>query len=106
MTETLRLLSLASLLVTGLAAGSLAATRESPSGNQLVPGTQTPATGDRTPGTYGMNRQSDQGYPSAVGPTGSIQPDATNPNRSAPQGEGGNSSAGGNAGAGGSSGTR
>ena len=103
MSTTLRLLSLTSLLVTGVATASLAANTESPAGNQSMTGTQTPATGNSgTAGAYGMNSRTGQ-HPSVVGPTGSTQPDATNPNRSAPNGEGGSSSAGGgNSGASGS----
>jgi hypothetical protein len=105
MTKTLRLLSLTALLATGFATATLAANMESPAGNQSMTGTQTPATGSSgTAGAYRMNNQSAQGYPSGVGPTGSKQPDATNPNRTAPAGEGGSGS--GNAGASGGSGTR
>jgi hypothetical protein len=107
MTNTLRLLSLTSLLVTGFATATLAANTESPAGNQSMTGTQTPATGNSgTAGAYGTNNQSAQGYPSGMGPTGSKQPDATNPNRMAPRGEGGSSGGGNSAASGGSSSTR
>jgi len=110
MTKTLRLLSLTSLLVTGVAAASLAASTESPSGNQSVTGTQTPAMGSTgtatgTTGAYGMNSQRGQGYPSVVGPTGSTQPDATNPTRTAPNSEGSGGGSSGS-GSGGNSGSR
>jgi hypothetical protein len=105
MTKTLRLLSLASLLATGVATASLAAGSGGGGGSsQSVTGTETgsqqeslPATGSTgtaTTGTYGMNSQASQtgkSYPASVGPTGSTQPDATNPVRSSPSGGGGNS---------------
>ena len=63
-------------------------------GPQRVTGTQTgsqqvpnPATGS---GATITTNQANQTYPATVGPTGSTQPDATNPNRTQPSG-GGNS---------------
>jgi hypothetical protein len=106
MTKTLRLLGTASLLAMGLASASLAAGDEGSGGvnSKSVTGTQlgspqesTPSTGTAgtvTNGTYGMNNQANmpgQRYPGVVGPTGSTQPDATNPVRSSPSGGGGNS---------------
>jgi hypothetical protein len=57
-------------------------------GPQRVTGTQTgsqqvenPATGS---GSTVTSNSANQSYPATVGPTGSQQPDATNPNRSQP----------------------
>jgi hypothetical protein len=62
-------------------------------GPQRVTGTQTgspqvanPATGS---GSTVTSNQANQSYPATVGPTGSTQPDATNPNRTQPSGGGG-----------------
>jgi hypothetical protein len=109
MNKKLRLFSLTSLLVTGVATASLAANTDTPTGSQPMtsrgsPQTNAPATG--APGAYGMNNnRTGSAYPSVVGPTGSTQPDATNPNRSAPSHEGtsSGSNSGGGSGAGGSS---
>jgi hypothetical protein len=110
MKRTLGFLSVAALLATGgiaMAAGSDSSEAGSGAGNssQSVTGTQlhnpqegTPATGGaRTApstayqrnGAAGMSAQSSGKYPGAVGPTGSTQPDATNPVRSNPSGGGG-----------------
>jgi hypothetical protein len=112
MMKSLRLLSLAALLTTGTAAMSMAATDASPesSGSKSVTGTQTrsqqqnvPATGSAAPmtnqrmsngGVAGLSAQTPGNgnkYPGVVGPTGSTQSDATNPNRIAPNGGGGGS---------------
>ena len=98
--KSLRLLSLAALLTTGLAAVSMAAGQDSPesSGSKQQ---NTPATGSAAPmtnqrmsngGIAGMSAQTPgngQKYPGVVGPTGSTQSDATNPNRTAPNSGGG-----------------
>ena len=62
-------------------------------GPQRVTGTQTgssqvanPATGT---GSTVTSNSANQSYPATVGPTGSTQPDATNPNRTQPSGGGG-----------------
>ncbi len=124
MTKTLRLLSLAALLATGTATATLAAGDDSggSKGSQSVTGTQlgsqqtnkpavdntvttrngqystttpaTPRTGSA--GNTGMSAQSTgPAYPGVVGPTGSTQPDATNPVRSSPSGGGGHDNGGG-----------
>jgi hypothetical protein len=127
MTKTLQLLSLATVLATGVATATLAASGDGANGSQSVTGTMTgsqqvgtPATdntittrnGQYTTGTPSSNvdpRKGSSGtgisaqstgpqYPAVVGPTGSHQQDATNPNRSPPTGgtsEGGASGAGG-----------
>ncbi len=126
MTKTLRLLSLATGLATGVATAAMAASNGA-SDSQQVTGTMTgsqqvgtPATDDTittrngqrtttTPSTRvdprngssgtGMSAQSTgPQYPAVVGPTGSHQQDATNPNRSSPTGgtsDGGGSNSGG-----------
>jgi hypothetical protein len=105
MNRTLRLLSMASLLATGVATAGLAAGNDAGGGSSpTVTGTRlgspqesTPATGSSgtaTTGTYGMNSRANpngSSYPGGVGPTGSTQPDATNPSRPTPSGGGGNS---------------
>jgi hypothetical protein len=106
MTKTLRILSVAALLATSTAASGMAAgTNEAgQTGSQSLTGTQlgspqqgTPATGStgvvtgtsNNGGVPGMSAQSSgQRYPGVVGPTGSTQPDATNPSRSSPNGGG------------------
>jgi len=127
MTKSLRLLSLATVLATGVATATMAA-NDGASGSQQVTGTMTgsqqvgtPATGNTvttrsgqyTTGTPAMNVDPHKGssgtgmsaqstgpqYPAVVGPTGSREQDATNPNRSSPTGgtsEGGGSGSGGN----------
>jgi hypothetical protein len=103
MKRTLGFLSVAALLATGGAAMAPGAgvgdSSQSVTGTQLhSPQEGTPATGSATtaPGyTYqrngatDMSAQSTGQYPGAVGPTGSTQPDATNPVRSNPSGGGG-----------------
>jgi hypothetical protein len=102
MTKALRFLSLAAALATGVAPATLAANNDSgDTGSQAVTGTQLrgqqqprPATGSgaATAGNPGANT-----YPGGVGPTGSRQSDATNPNRTAPSGgQGGSGSGSGN----------
>ena len=109
MNKKLRLFSLTSLLVTGVATASLAANTETPTGSQPTTGRQSgspqmnaPATGNSgAAGAYGMNNnRTGSAHPGVVGPTGSTQPDATNPTRSTPGHEG--SSSGGSSGTGGS----
>ena len=127
MTKTLRLLGLAALLTSGAATATMAASNDTSADSQAVTGTMTgsqqvgtPATdntittgnGQYTTGTPSSNvdpRKGSSGtgisaqstgpqYPAVVGPTGSHQQDATNPNRSPPTGgtsEGGSSGAGG-----------
>ena len=101
--KSLRLLSLAALLTTGLAAGSMAASQDSSAGPEGTGTKQqnTPATGSAAPtnqrmsngGVAGLSAQTPgngKAYPGVVGPTGSTQSDATNPNRTAPPSGGGN----------------
>ena len=101
--KSLRLLSLAALLTTGLAAGSMAASQDSSAGPEGTGTKQqnTPATGSAAPtnqrmsngGVAGLSAQTPgngKAYPAVVGPTGSTQPDATNPNRAAPPSAEGN----------------
>src|SRR5438270_148233 len=105
MKKTLRVLGTASLLVTGVAATAVAAGSGGPPSSQSVTGTQlgspqesSPATGSSgatTNGTYGMNNPGADRYPGGLGPTGSRQPDATNPARSSPSGGGGMDGGGG-----------
>ena len=104
--KSLRLLSLAALLTTGLAAVSMAAGPDSSGGGPEASGSKqqnAPATGSAAPmtnqrmsngGVAGMSAQTPgngQKYPGVVGPTGSTQSDATNPNRIAPNSGGGGS---------------
>ena len=131
MTKTLRLLSLAALLATGTATMTLAAgnNEAGQTGSQSVTGTQlgspqqgAPATGSAsmpTSNQYGNNNAGSPTYTypkgsatgmsaqsGVVGPTGSTQPDATNPNRSSPTGGGAdNGGAGGSSGGAGGTGT-
>jgi hypothetical protein len=114
MTKTLRLLSLATVLATGVAAAAMAASTGA-SDSQQVTGTMTGSQQTGTPavdntmttrnGQYttstpstnvdprngssgtGMSAQSTgKQYPAVVGPTGSREQDATNPVRSSPTG--------------------
>jgi hypothetical protein len=103
MKKSLGFLGMAALLATGGVA--LAAGAGAGDSSQSVTGTQLhsqqegrPATGSATTvpgstsqrnGVGGMSAQSTGQYPGAVGPTGSTQPDATNPVRSNPSGGGG-----------------
>jgi hypothetical protein len=117
MTKTLRLLSLTGLLTVGAATAMAAGDPGGSMSSQSMTGTQTgsqqvptSATGSQyntgtptTTPTYtyprtGMNTPSSEQYPGQVGPTGSHEPDATNPSRSSPSGGGG--SEGGSTGAG------
>jgi hypothetical protein len=91
MTKTMRILSMVSLLVTG-AATAMAANDGGGVGSKAVTGTETgsqqtniPATGSALGAT---SNQPGTAYPATVGPTGSTQPDATNPSRSPPSGGG------------------
>ena len=73
----------------GMAAGSGASSGSSQSvtGTQLgSPQEASPATGS---GSTVTSNRANQTYPATVGPTGSTQPDATNPNRTQPSGGGG-----------------
>jgi hypothetical protein len=104
MTKTLRFLSMAAVFAAGTATAMAAGSGASSGSSQSVTGTQlgspqepTPATGSAPAPAYtysksgntGLSAQSSgQTYPDKVGPTGSIQPDATNPNRSNPSGGG------------------
>ena len=85
MKQTFCILGLASLLAAGTVVSGFAAsdnasqaTTGAQTGGQQVP---TPATGS---GTTVTSNQANQAYPATVGPTGSQQPDATNPSRSQP----------------------
>ncbi|HEY7580929.1 MAG TPA: hypothetical protein VH855_25330 [Acetobacteraceae bacterium] len=108
MKRTLGILGIAALLASGGGAAMAASTGATDAGQ---PGTNNPpATGSAAPsptynyqhgGSAGMSAQSSGSYPGAVGPTGSTQPDATNPVRSNPSGGGGDTGAGGGAGKGG-----
>jgi hypothetical protein len=110
MLKTLRLLSVAALLSSG-AAVAMAAGNDT--GSRGTTGTmtgsqQTPSTGSTTQGSPGSVNRGGAGvsaqstgpiYPGVVGPTGSRQPDATNPARSMPSGGGGQESGSGQGGA-------
>jgi hypothetical protein len=94
MKKTMRILSIASLLMTGAATAMAAAGDTGDVGSKSVTGTKlgspqtnTPATGT-APGA--TSTQTAPTYPGTVGPTGSTQPDATNPSRSVPSGGGKN----------------
>jgi len=85
MKRTLALLSLAALLTSGAA---MAAGNDS--GQQAPADQNTPATGSASNAIPpSVSAQSTGQYPGARGPTGSTQPDATNPVRSNPSGGGG-----------------
>jgi hypothetical protein len=92
MKKTMQILSMASLLMTG-AAMAMAANDSGGVGSKGVTGTETgsqqtniPATGSALGAT---SNQTAPTHPATVGPTGSTQPDATNPSRSSPSGGGG-----------------
>jgi hypothetical protein len=95
MAKTLRILGVASLLMTGAATAMAQAGGEGGGvSSRAVTGTQTgsqqtnaPATGTAMAPT---STQTAPTYPGTVGPTGSAQPDATNPVRSSPAGGGKN----------------
>jgi hypothetical protein len=91
MKKTMRILSIAALLMTGAATAiadnggvSSKAVTGTETGSQQ---TNTPATGSALGAT---STQTAPTYPGTVGPTGSTQPDATNPARSSPSGGGKN----------------
>jgi hypothetical protein len=91
MTKTIWILSMASLLMTGVAT-AMAANEGGGVGSKGVTGTELgsqqtniPATGSALGAT---SNQTGMTYPATVGPTGSTQPDATNPSRSTPGGGG------------------
>ena len=111
MSKTLHVLSLAALLATGSAAATFADDSSGASDTQKMTGTMTgsqqvgrPATDDTITtrqGQYSTKpvaptaksaQSSGHPYPGVVGPTGSTQSDATNPNRSPPGGDGSASS--------------
>jgi hypothetical protein len=84
-----------SLIATaGMAApgdGASSGSSQSVTGTQLrSPQEAAPATGGGQTGAIITTNPANQTYPATVGPTGSTQPDATNPNRNQPAG-GGNS---------------
>jgi hypothetical protein len=95
MKKTMRILSMASLLMTGAATAMAAGDADAGGvGSKAVTGTQlgspqtnTPATGTALGPTSNQTRPTSPGM---VGPTGSTQPDATNPSRSSPSGGGKN----------------
>jgi hypothetical protein len=102
MTKTLRLLSMAALLASGTATAMAAGDGASSGSSQSVTGTQlgspqesSPATGSapNTAPTYNYSQSGSTApsYPGKLGPTGSTEPDATNPVRSNPSGGGGTS---------------
>ena len=110
MSKALHVLSLAALLTTGSAATTFAASNGA-TDTQEMTGTMTgsqqvgrPATDDTITtrqGQYSTKpvaptaksaQSSGHPYPGVVGPTGSTQSDATNPNRSPPGGDGSASS--------------
>jgi hypothetical protein len=101
MKRTLGMLSLAAFLASGgvaMAASTGAADAGQP-GSTNAPATGSAATSPtynyQHNGAAGLSAQSTGAYPGAVGPTGSTQPDATNPVRSNPSGGGGDTGAGG-----------
>jgi hypothetical protein len=96
MSQTLRVLGVVSLLMApmplAIAAGG--GGDQGGVGSRATTGMQTgsqqtniPATGGSAVGMSGPTVQ--PSYPGTVGPTGSDQPDATNPDRSSPAGGGG-----------------
>ena len=93
MKKTIQIISMASLLMTGAATAMAANDGGGGVGSRGVTGTQTgsqqtniPATGSALGAT---SNQTAPTYPATVAPTGSTQPDATNPSRSSPSGGGG-----------------
>ena len=115
MSKALHVLSLAALLATGSAAATFADDSSGASDTQEMTGTMTgsqqvgrPATDDTIAthqGQYSTKpisptaksaQSSGHPYPGVVGPTGSTQSDATNPNRSPPGGDGSSGSGGSN----------
>jgi hypothetical protein len=94
MNKTIRILAMASLLMTGAAAAMAAGSEgggvssKGVTGTELgSPQTNAPATGTALGAT---SNQTNPTYPGTVGPTGSTQPDATNPSRSSNAGGGKN----------------
>jgi hypothetical protein len=94
MNKTIRILAMASLLMTGAATAMAAGSEgggvssKGVTGTELgSPQTNTPATGTALGAT---SNQTAPTYPGTVGPTGSTQPDATNPSRSSVAGGGKN----------------
>ena len=79
------------LLMSGAAMAATAGNE----GGQATSNQNAPATGSVPSGTPSVSAQSTGAYPGAVGPTGSHQPDATNPVRSNPSGGGGTGGGGG-----------
>ena len=93
MKKTMRILSMASLLMMG-AATAMAANDGGGVGSNAVTGTElrsqqtnTPATGTATGAT---SNRAGNAFPATVGPTGSTEPDATNASRSSFSGGGKN----------------
>ena len=123
MSKSLRLLGAAALLASGttlaMAAqeghsvgqeattGTMTGSQQTPApatGSMATPSTPTYTYPKSTTGTPGVSAQaSGPRYPGVVGPTGSHQPDATNPVRSNPTGGGGNDTGGSGSGNGNSS---
>jgi hypothetical protein len=93
MKKTMRLLSMAALLMTG-AATAMAAGDGGGVSSKAVTGTETGSQQTNTPATGtalgATSTQTAPTYPGMVGPTGSTQPDATNPSRSSPSSGGKN----------------
>jgi hypothetical protein len=93
MTKAMRILGVTSLLVTG-AATAMAQNDAGGVSSRAMTGTQTGSQQTNTPATGtalgATSNQTAPTYPATVGPTGSTQPDATNPARSSPAGSGKN----------------
>ena len=93
MTKAMRILGVTSLLMTG-AATAMAQNDAGGVSSRAVTGTQTGSQQTNTPATGtalgATSNQTAPTYPATVGPTGSTQPDATNPARSSPAGGGKN----------------
>ena len=93
MKKTIRILSMAVVLMTG-AATAMAAGDGGGVSSKAVTGTETGSQQTNTPATGtalgATSTQTAPTYPGTVGPTGSTQPDATNPARSSPSGGGKN----------------
>jgi hypothetical protein len=94
MNKTIRIFAMASLLMTGAATAMAAGSEgggvssKGVTGTELgSPQTNTPATGTALGAT---SNQTAPTYPGTVSPTGSTQPDATNPSRSSVAGGGKN----------------
>ena len=95
MRESLAVVSVAFCLSVVAHAGMAAGSGASSGSSQSVTGTQlgspqeaSPATGSGQTGATVTSNQANRSYPATVGPTGSTQPDATNPIRSQPSGGG------------------